>query len=101
MDEIFHEKNYIVTIVFKKKGVTTPTASINDYILWYAKDREKVKIIPLLSERSDPEDDPKFNTLISPAGEHRRVSGLSTNQCTEFLNQGWRWIRVNFPVVSQ
>jgi len=101
MDEVFHDTNYIVTVVFKKKGVTTPTASINDYLLWYAKDRARAKIIPLLSERTEPEDDPKFNTLISPMGEHRRVSGLSADQCTELLNQGWRWVRVNFPVVSQ
>ena len=101
MDEIFHGTNYVVTIVFKKKGVTTPTASINDYLLWYAKDRTRAKIIPLLSERIDPEDDPKFNTLISPLREHRRTTGLNAAQGSELLNQGWHWARVNFPVVSQ
>ena len=101
MDEIFRSTNYVVTIVFKKKGVTTPTASINDYLLWYAKDREKTKISPLLYERTDPEYDSKFNTLVSPLGEHRRIVGLNATQCSKLLNRGWRWARVNFPVVSQ
>ena len=101
MDEVFGHENIVVTIVFKKKGATTPTATVNDYLLWYAKHRPNAKIIPLIEERSEPEEDPKFNTLISSLGEHRRVAGIDEASLSRFQAQGARWARVNFPVVSQ
>ena len=101
MDEVFGTNNVVVTIVFKKKGATTPTSTVNDYLLWYAKDRDNLKIVPLIDERSEPEDDPKFNTLISPSGEHHRVAGLDDARLSRLESQGARWARVNYPVVSQ
>ena len=99
MDEVFGEENAIVTIVFKKKGATTPTAAVHDYLLWYAKDRSKTKIIPLAEERSDAEDDPKFRALISPDGEVRRAGGADEN--AGLLREGFRWARIDYPIVSQ
>ena len=99
MDEVFGEENAIVTIVFKKKGATTPTAAVHDYLLWYAKDRSKAKIIPLAEERSDPEDDPKFRALVSPDGEVRRAG--STDDKARLLDEGFRWARIDYPIVSQ
>lgn len=66
MDEVFGAGNCVVTIIVKKKSTTTPTDSINDYVLWYAKDREIVrkKVKKLYIRKSRPEDDPKFNTLM-------------------------------------
>ncbi len=99
MDEVFGEENAIVTIVFKKKGATTPTAAVHDYLLWYAKDRSKAKIIPLAEERSDAEDDPKFRALISPDGEVRRAG--SADEKARLLREGFRWARIDYPIVSQ
>ena len=99
MDEVFGEENAIVTIVFKKKGATTPTAAVHDYLLWYAKDRSKAKIIPLAEERSDAEDDPKFRALISPDGEVRRAGSADEN--ARLLREGFRWARIDYPIVSQ
>ena len=101
MDEVFGTNNIVVTILFKKKGATTPTATVNDYLLWYAKDRDNLKIVPLIDERSEPEDDPKFNTLIAPSGEHHRVAGLDKESLSRLESQGAQWARVNYPVVSQ
>ena len=100
MDEVFGEANAVVTIVFKKKGATTPTSAVHDYLLWYAKDRAQTKIIPLAEARSDPEDDPKFRSLISPDGEVRRA-GRDANERASLLSQGYRWARVDYPIVSQ
>ena len=99
MDEVFGEENAIVTIVFKKKGATTPTAAVHDYLLWYAKDRGKAKVIPLAEERSDPEDDGKFRALISPDGEVRRAG--SADETARLLGEGFRWARIDYPIVSQ
>ena len=101
MDEVFGQHNIVVTIVFKKKGTTTPTATVNDYLLWYAKNRQSAKIIPLIDERAAPEEDPKFNTLISPMGEHHRVAVLDETSVLRLHTQGAQWARVNYPVVSQ
>ena len=101
LDEVFGQKNAIVTIVFKKKGATTPTAAVNDYLLWYARDASSVKIVPLKEERSDPEDDDKFKSLVSPDGEIRRLAGLTKEERLQLANAGWHLARVDYPIVSQ
>lgn len=101
MDEVFGEKNAVVTIIVKKKSATTDTDPVNDYLIWYARDREKLKVRTLYKERRDPEDDNKFNTLISPEGEHSRIVGLEDIEISHRLDVGWQWARVNYPLVSQ
>jgi adenine-specific DNA-methyltransferase len=101
MDEIFGEENCIVTIVVKKKSATTSTDPINDYLIWYAKKRSELKLRTLYKERRDPEDDNKFNTLISPDGLHARIVNLDDHEVVSRINSGWRWARVNYPLVSQ
>ncbi len=101
MDEVFGPSNAVVTIVFKKKGATTTTDPVNDYLLWYAKDRAVVRVNPIYEHRGRPEDDPKFNTLIGPDGRHVRVSPLSSEAIDAHLQHGFDYARVNYPLVSQ
>jgi len=103
LDECFGRDNAFVTIVIKKKSATTPTDPVNDYILWYSKDRTAArrKIKTLFEKRNRPEDDPKFNTLISPEGEMKRIKNLEEDEILGLQSQSWRWARVNYPVVSQ
>ncbi|MBX6370601.1 MAG: site-specific DNA-methyltransferase, partial [Rhodospirillales bacterium] len=101
MDEVFGSENSVVSIVLKKKGATTPTDPVNDFILWYARDRDRVKVRPLVEQRRKPEEDPKFNTLISPNGEIRRATKLSEAEIDRLLDDGWEFARVNYPLVSQ
>ncbi|MBI4214136.1 MAG: site-specific DNA-methyltransferase [Chloroflexi bacterium] len=101
MDEIFGERNAVVTIVLKKKGATTTTDPVNDYLLWYAKDRSNLKVRDLFLERNRPEDDPKFNTLIRGADELVRITGLQPERVEELLLDGYEFARVNYPLVSQ
>lgn len=103
MDEVFGPENGVVTIVLKKKGATTPTDPVNDFILWYTKDKERAKsrFTQIFDKRRDPEDDPKFNTLISAEGEMVRAKDLLQDDIEERLRNGWRWARVNYPIVSQ
>ena len=101
LDEIFGSRNYVLSIVLQKKSATTPTDPVNDFIVWYARDREKLKIVPLIENRASPEDDAKFNTLISPADQHKRIALLSDEEIDHLIQTGWRWARVNYPIVSQ
>jgi adenine-specific DNA-methyltransferase len=103
LDEVFGAENAVVTIVLKKKGVSTLTDPVNDFILWYARDKEaaKPRFKRLFERRKNPEDDPKFNTLISPQWEMKRIGELKEGEAEQLLNKGWKWARVNYPLVSQ
>jgi adenine-specific DNA-methyltransferase len=68
---------------------------------WYAKDKKHLKISPLYLKRKNPEDDPKFNTLVSPNWEMKRIKDVEEDELQNLLSQGWKWARVNYPLVSQ
>lgn len=87
----------------KKKSATTVTDPVNDYVLWYSRNRHaaRVRVNTLYEKRSQPEDDSKFNTLIAPDGEMRRVKELDDAGIASLITEGWRWARVNYPLVSQ
>jgi adenine-specific DNA-methyltransferase len=55
MDEVFGDENFVVTIPFVKKGNQKGTAieSINDYILWFAKHRERLKARSLFKKSAE------------------------------------------------
>ena len=99
--EIFGGDNYINTIAIKKKGNTLITESIFDYLLWFAKSKEHIKINTIFENRKTVEQDSKFNTLIDNSGTIKRSTSLLPNEISFLLNNGWQWARVNWPIVSQ
>lgn len=103
LDECFGKTNSMVTIVVKKKSSTTVTDPVNDYLLWYSKNRDaaRTKVKALYEKRGRPEDDSKFNTLISVSGEMKRVKDLDEAEIAQLVVEGWKWARVNYPLVSQ
>jgi adenine-specific DNA-methyltransferase len=50
LDEVFGSDNFVTTISFLKTGAQTDQgiATVLDYILWYSKSRENVRIHPIL-----------------------------------------------------
>lgn len=100
LSEIFGETNYVNTIVIKKKGSTIITESVFDFIVWYARDRDSLKVRRILDYR-DPKSDLKFNTLISPDQQIVRAAEIGSKEIEELLKSGWRWARVDWPIVSQ
>jgi adenine-specific DNA-methyltransferase len=101
MDEAFGEANFVNTIVFKKKSATYSTETVFDYLLWYSKSRDRLKVRELFNARSSPEEETKFNTIVLPDGTIRNVSRLSGDAAAHLIAQGGRWARVNYPIVSQ
>ncbi|HEX9051190.1 MAG TPA: DNA methyltransferase [Anaeromyxobacter sp.] len=101
LDEVFGSANAVVTIVLKKKSSTETTEAVNDFILWYARDRTALRATALTERRARPEDDPKFNTLLGPKGETKRVSDITDEQIERLLATGYEYARVNYPLVSQ
>lgn len=57
MDEVFGGDNFIAEIVFKKTsgagtvGGTSTLAVVNDYIIWYAKQKDRIKYRQLFKEK--------------------------------------------------
>lgn len=63
MDEVFGEENTFSIISFKKKNFTTIGQSVNDFILWYAKNKDAVKINELFLRHTTSTERPEDNTF--------------------------------------
>jgi adenine-specific DNA-methyltransferase len=101
MDEVFGEDNFVVTFVVKKKGGTTPTDPVNDYIIWACKNRDSIKLRPTCEKRKTPGSGSKFTTIILPNGTRRPASRLSEEEIDSLCQSGARFARVDWPLVSQ
>ncbi len=81
MDEVFGDTNSVALIPFIKttgKGGAT-LDNINDYLVWYAKDIDRLKYRQLYNPRSDKTLEQAYNWLSSPTGKRIR---LNSNQLT-------------------
>ena len=101
LDEVFGDTNAVTTIVFKKKSSTTPTDAVNDFILWYAKQRPNMKLRQLFAARREPGEGSKMTTLLWRSGLALRKSEYSDSDIDLLLAKGAEWGRVDYPVVSQ
>ena len=101
LDEVFGSENFIVSFIVKKKGGTTPTDPVNDYILWVCKDRQSVKVQLTFERRKKPGDRSKFTTLLLPDGTRQSISSLSEEEIDNLCGVGAKFARVDWPLVSQ
>jgi len=103
LDEVFGSENTIVTICFKKKAYqeAAALAPVNDYILWYAKLREMIKYRPILIPIQFEGNVGKYRRLVSPVGEVQSSLGLDESTIQNKLQEGWRLMRDDYPIVSQ
>ncbi len=101
LDEVFGEANFVNTIVFKKKSATYSTETVFDYLIWYCRDRELLKVRDLYEARSSPAEETKFNTIVAPDSAFHNVSKLEDTEIAALLASGGKWARVNYPIVSQ
>ena len=90
MDEVFGTENHCAQIAFQKSGksATTSIPGVFDYLLWYAKDRERLKVRNLLRHKRDiPRliEDYKFDDgdgmkyRLSPINSQGYSSGRTVN----------------------
>lgn len=72
LDDVFGAENFCAQIVFSKTSGQTPKllAAVSDYVLWYARDRQKIHYRPLNTEKV-PIDNPteRYVCIESDAGE--------------------------------
>lgn len=77
LDEVFGEKNFISLITFKKTGgfSTNRISNVSDYLMWYAKDKERLKYNPIYTYQAEPPvDDPNYVWLEFDDGTVRRMT---------------------------
>ena len=78
LDEVFGDTNFVSTITWTRGGMTTSSglATISDYLLWYAKDRERIKYRQLYMQRNERTPDPllkSYTQVELPDGTRRRM----------------------------
>jgi len=66
MDEVFDCKNFIKLIIFKTRGGfdTSTLSRVGDYLIWYAKDIEKIKFRKLFEEYKPEVGEVGYNWII-------------------------------------
>jgi adenine-specific DNA-methyltransferase len=77
MDEVFGSKNFVSQVIFTKtKGLLASTRRIAtkiDYLLWYAKDYDKLQYNPLYKE-IDNLVEAGYNKILEPDGSYRSLT---------------------------
>lgn len=76
MDEVFGSDNFVSQIAYRTKNMTIDTkllGSVNDFIVWYAKDKEKVKYRKLY-QTSSVEGDTHWNMYQLPDGSIHKMT---------------------------
>jgi adenine-specific DNA-methyltransferase len=74
LDELFGEENFVSLLVFKKTGGQSASAiaNVNDFIVWYAKDKSRLKARPLYTKKVPGEEGATNYEWIEEASGIRR-----------------------------
>ena len=98
LDEVFGATNLVAQIIFSKTSSATADniATVNDYILWYARKKEEVKFRQLFVEKPHPLIDPGTKYDQIELADYRR-SPISPNEKAglESLPDGSRIFRLS------
>ena len=82
MDEVFESENFVSTITWTRANMTSATglASVFDYILWYAKDKERMRCNPLWLEWDERTPDPLLRRYTQVELEDGTRRGMSVEE---------------------
>lgn len=90
MDEIFESKNFISLISYTTtSGFTSSTLSrAGDYIIWFAKDKNKIKYRSLFVSKSNPlnDDRSRYNSIELRDGSRRLLTSEEKTGTEELPN---------------
>lgn len=104
LDEVFGDTNFVSTITWTRTNMTSSTslASVSDYLLWYAKNKDVVKYGQLWMEWDERKADPllKSYTQIELEDGTRRGMTRDERENPELLPSGSRRF-INLSVSSQ
>jgi len=97
LDEVFGRENFISVITFNKTTSQTAKllASVADYLLWYARDKENMKFHQLYWTKELGEEGTSKYTYVELPDGTRRLMTSQEAQSTELLTQGSRPYRLD------
>jgi adenine-specific DNA-methyltransferase len=100
LDEVFGSSGFVSQISYKTTtGATADVlAGVQDYVLWYAKDRDRLKWRPLYAARSVDED--ANYRFVREAGTVRALTKEEVGSRGKLFLDGWDICRAN-PLTSQ
>ncbi len=93
MEDVMGADNFIVTIFLKKKGNQKGATlePVNDYLLWFAKDKIRVKIRLLFTSKLDAESvASSYNKIEMPDGTTRNLTDFETDEIPGLIASGAR-----------
>ena len=75
MDEVFGSENFVSQIIYTKTSsfTTTTISNVADFILWYAKDIQVIKVRKLFTEK-DFREDSHYNTIEMSDGKRMTIT---------------------------
>ena len=97
MDEVFGAENFCSFITFRKKLMpmgSDVAEGVSDYIIWYSKNRELVKSMPLFKEKRT-EGNSTWSHVELPDGTRRKLIAEETGEQVRcivsvgMLTEGW------------
>ncbi len=100
LDEVFGSSGFVSQISYKTTtGATADVlAGVQDYVLWYAKDRDRLKWRPLYAPRSVDEDG--NYRFVREGGAVRSLTKEEVGSRGKLFSDGWDICRAN-PLTSQ
>jgi adenine-specific DNA-methyltransferase len=102
LDDVFGANNFVRLITYKTTGGQADSliASIADYVLWYGKDRTKLKARALYTDRRSGDDgSERYNKVLLADGSERSLTA-GEQSGSEALPDGARLFRLT-SLVSQ
>jgi adenine-specific DNA-methyltransferase len=102
LDEVFGSENFCCEIIFKKSSTRTSEllTTTSDYIIWFAKDRARVKFRKLYWNKALDDDlAAEYTQVINDVGERRPLSNQEREDPKK-IPHGWRVFRPS-PLTSQ
>jgi adenine-specific DNA-methyltransferase len=92
MDEVFGSENFVSLITFKKTAGlgTEGIAAVSDYLIWYGKNKELLKMRTLYQPQNFS-NDPYYVWIMNSNGEKRRLSKEELDSGT--IPEGWKLFR--------
>ena len=99
MDEVFGEDNCCAEIIFRKTARTStnllPTE--NDFILWYAKNKDSVKFRALY-QRKNISELRSYKYLVPMDTSFVRMASIEEKENEKIIPKGWRLAQLSFVV---
>ena len=98
LDEIFGEENFRSTIYFQTTGglATSGLSRIGDYVVWFCKNREKVKVRQLFAPKDGAsEDSSAYKSIQVDVGVRRRLNSEEINDAKNGIQPNGKVFRIS------